>query len=391
MHRENYLATVKERANPDLFNTIIARYFQKYVGHCGEVLGVINRSNSEYDFVQPLHEWARHVVLLATYCEPDMIRQFNQQMTDQERQDYREAGNQFDRFLWLYHNAPIMFDDACDLLSNTVIRDERSFLPCTYFSVFGPSLIADDSVRIANFRKRLGNLLLCEESDVAVDRLDTLNDLEGGGSSGHEFTITYNQLVAAVDVVLDGRVGAQKHIQTKKMYLTYYEDAGVIEVYAPYRVLRERIAQLFSRVMLGDDILCRILTFSFQQFSQPTILALCDASVKSAKVISLTYMDGGRESTVSIPKDYPVSIYEQCHLGKPIMQKNGLLIKVVIAVTIDNSQVSSHDIKIDLCGKSSALIQTVSREERSMCHRLLRRWGILLEGKSYDESNAWYV
>ncbi len=382
MHRVNDLATIKARANPELFNTIISHYFKNCVTHCGEILSV------KKELSEPLLEWARHVVLLATYCEPEMIRQFNQQMTDEERRDYRDMGNQFDRFLWLYHNAPIMFDDACDLLCSTDIQDERSFLPCTYFSVTGPLLIPEGLSGIPSFRKHLGNLLLCEENDVAVDQLDTLNDLGGSRSRDHEFTIAYNQLSIAVDVVQDGQVGIQQHIQTQKIYLTYYEDAGVIEVYAPYRALRERIAQLFSRVMLGDDSLCRLLTYSFQQFSQPTVLALCDASVKSAKVTSLTYMDGGRESTVSIPTDYPVSIYEQFHLGKLTSQKNGLLIKVGIGVSMGSSLITPRDVHIDLCGKHSALIQAAHREERSVCHKLLRQWGILSEGKNYDEFNA---
>ncbi len=382
MHRANDLATIKARANPELFNTIISHYFKNCVTYCDNFL------NTKNELSESLLAWARHVVLLATYCEPEMIRQFNQKMTDEERRDYRNAGNQFDRFLWLYHNAPILFDDACDLLCNTDIQDERSFLPCTYFSVPGAGLITEDYSDISFFRKQLENLLLCEAGGVAVDRLDTLNDLEGGIPRSHEFTITYNQLVTAVDVVQEGKVCTQKHIRTQKMYLTYYEDAGVIEVYAPYRVLRERIAQLFSRVMFGEEGSCQMLTYSFQQFSQPTILAPCDASVSSAKVTRLTYMDGGRESTVSIPTDYPVSIYEQFHLGKLTSQKNGLLIKVGIGVSMGSSLITPRDVHIDLCGKHSALIQAAHREERSVCHKLLRQWGILSEGKNYDEFNA---
>lgn len=327
----------------------------------------IHRSPSSLD------TWAENVSLLTSAKGKSVLDAVRLKLDDKQKKAFDRAGNQYSRALWLYYHEPSVFDVAinkCLFTGNQTAFQHSMFFTDRFLDIdINPGVIAE-------FRRGLEEILVCDLDDIAVDAFE--KSMHGRKEDVFYVNIHYNQLQEVFDIVIDGDIHKNPVERANKIVVSYEPHDGVMCVFAEDFHLRKKIGYLFSRCFLGTVLLDRT-RYRYQHLSMRSSLPLEDVPVVWARVTELAYAHLGREIIYKISNRDPYDIYaakENEKIFPPIAGHELTKAKISVRLASDEHR-SERNVCIVLKNKFSCSLKAEYLSDRLLCNTLLSQWGIV--------------
>lgn len=377
MQKYKYLSELKTKSTAVLLDHIIQKHFKVLLNANISQGSASLEYYSELDLIA-LDQWAQRILLLAKYCEPTVLKNAYDAMSESERRLYSLSGNECDRFLWAFQNKAVLFDAACKTLPNSILRDERSSLICTMYSLPQRAFRECNDKSLVLFREALEDILWYSRSDIVITCDSIALSGDGCSSFVHDISVTYNTLDETIKSVKDNGLVYTNITRSKELYIVFHENDGLLEVYAPSIISRDDIAEAFSKTVLKEKNAIRKLFYHFQYLANPVVLPLFDESIKSAKITEIKFRDRFRmvESSYFLNENTKKNIHDVLSPDHS-SDSNATLSGVSIALDIGRTRFLSQTTSIEFLGPDSARIYALTPRDRWLWHKFLANCEIL--------------
>lgn len=377
MKKINFLVELMELSTPSTFIDVVKHSFKSLlVDELCSGRELVLGDCSDLDLFS-LNQWAQRVLLLVNHCGSDVIKNNLFQMSPSDRDSYVQIKNPYDRFLWMYRYQVESFNEASETLSDVVLNDDRSTLPCTMFSVPQSVSSLNRNDVIKEFRHGLEPLIIDPSEEVSID-CDTFSWGNGARNTDvYEISVTYKKLVESISIVQKENTIFKNLMKEDKLYLMYYEGSGVIEVYTKCSITREKCAQIFAKTVLHVRTPIKRHLYSFQHLEKPQTLKFVGYPYEStATVSSLSFLNHGVRSTYELENNRSGNIYSEL---STTVGSSAILAKARIDIGVNKENFPRQTTSIEFLSADEAYICASSHSDRWRWHQLLIQWDLLAE------------
>ncbi len=332
-----------------------------------------------------LDDWAERINFLTGPQGADILDALRDKLNKDQLASYEFVGNQYDRSLWLFKNAPLIFMEAIDI---KLADDFRQSMRC-YSGFVGPIglQVETDSLSSSAFHEAVAHLLKCQNEQVAVDvfRRPQIEDDVGEETSAYQVSIHHNKAPESIDFVKDSKLENALVTSAASTFVTYDPVTGNIDVLSKKNENRETVALLFAEHLLRSPIQCEkipIKFYDYQFLSAPVHLDCMDGNVDWVKVTQLGYSNHGRVMDFKISKYDEKDIHEAARADVQNQYRfaEHYLTFATISIGVRKEKGErARVIHIHLRGDNRCNIKTKREKDRILCERLLVSWGIFKE------------
>lgn len=331
-----------------------------------------------------IEEVAERIVLLSDRPGQDVIAGISLEIhREEDRAKFAAITNQYERALWLYLNATLLFDEAHNARQADIFRQSTR----CYSGFIAPrdlTVLDDDDARQA-YLHAMAEHLGCAPDTVAVQvfrrlRADTANAPK---VELYQISTHHNRPPEIIEKVEGGELVAQEVVSAISLHITYEPATGHLEVLSKDTDGREALARIAADKLLqspisGDTI--PLKQYDYQSLTAPRSFDLSGEQVSSVKVVELGYSTPDHRSVlVKIRAKDPDDIYTAARalISLSFDFRHHVIDYVKLALGIPKIGVEkAHSISIVLRGDNKCNVKTKREKERAMCDRLLDRWGL---------------
>ena len=336
---------------------------------------------------QRIEEVAERIVLLSDGAGQDVIEGFRQDIVDEEdRKTFAALPNQYERALWLYRNAPLVFEEALNARQADVFRQSAA----CYSGFLAPKGLAvsnDESARDA-FHQRVADQLGCATDAVAIQLFTRLrpDTVTGEEVDLYQISIHHNRPPELIDCVQESELTAQQIIRAVSSHITYEPSNGHLEVLSKETDGREALARSVADCLLqspfaGERI--PLKQYDYQSLAAPRSFDLSGEIVASVKVAELGYTDANhRTLVVKIWAKDPEDIHAAAKslIGPLFDFRHHRLTYARLSIRLKKvGRERARTISVILRDENKCNIKTKREKDRALCDRLLAKWKLVKE------------
>ncbi len=336
---------------------------------------------------QKIEEVAERIVLLSDGAGQDVIDGFKDDIFDDaSREAFAAIPNQYERALWLYLNAPALFDEALNSRQADVFRQSAS----CYSGYVAPKdlTVLDDAAARQSFHQAVAQQLGCAMDAVAVQVFKRLrpDTLTGEDVDLYQVSVHHNRPPEIIDRVQAGELVPQEVIRAVSSHITYEPANGHLEVLSKDTDGREALARIVADSLLqspitGDKI--PLKQYDYQSLAAPRAFDLSGENVASVKVIELGYTATNHRSLlVKIWAKDVDDIYTAARslISLSFDFRNHHLNYTKLSIRIKKAgKERARTIAVILREDNRCNIKTKREKDRALCDRLLAKWHLVKE------------
>jgi hypothetical protein len=350
---------------------------------------------------QHLEEVAERIVLLSDGAGQDVIEGFREDIIDDDdRKTFAALPNQYERALWLYRNAPLVFDEALNARQADVFRQSAA----CYSGFLAPKGLAvgDDAASKEAFHQRIAAQLSCATDAVAIQIFKRLrpDTVTGEEVDLYQISIHHNRPPELIDCVQESELTAQPIIRAVSSHITYEPSNGHLEVLSRETDGREALARSVADCLLespfaGEKI--PLKQYDYQSLAAPRSFDLSGENVASVKVAELGYTNANRRTlVVKIWAKDPADIHAAARsLISPFFDfRHHRLTYARLSIRLKKvGRERARTVSVILRDENKCNIKTKREKDRALCDRLLAKWKLVKEigdvgNASVDEAAA---
>lgn len=328
-----------------------------------------------------LNHWAERIHLLSDSAGQIAVQSLRSVLSPSQRQALDDAGNQYDRSLWLYKHRPDLFESA---IKATLIGEQQSRWPCSVFQAPQCLKVHQNIRRLTKFRQQVADLLLCSIRHVAVDvSRQVLESDREESDTLFVVGIHHNRLPEVVDRVKAGQLKGETLKRSDSISLTYHPATGLIEVFSEHFVMRQALSRLLARCLLDIKDVEQVVVikkYDYQSLAEVTSLDFTGENLQWAKMTKVSLCYGHRQMTFQIDAHNPETIYQAAsrQMGAQFRFGHYTLNQVTLSLRLHKENFwPERTVHIDLKHHHSCHLKVKSHKDRFLCHRLLDRWGLI--------------
>jgi len=340
-----------------------------------------------------IEDVAERIVLLSDRPGQDVVAAISQEITDEAAQaEFGAITNQYERALWLYLNATLLFDEAHNARQADLFRQSTR----CYSGFIAPrdlTVLDDEDARQA-YLHAMAEHLGCAPDTVAVQVFRRLRAETAKAPKVELYQISahHNRPPEIIEKVEGGELVAQEVVSAISLHITYEPATGHLEVLSKDTDGREALARIAADKLLqspisGDTI--PLKQYDYQSLAARRSFDLTGENVTSVKVIQLGYSTPEHRSVlVKIWAKDPEDIYTAARslISLSFDFRHHVINYAKLSLRIPRiGAEKAHSIAIELRGDNKCSVKTKREKERALCDRLLERWGFI---KSIDDDAA---
>jgi len=326
-------------------------------------------------------------VLLSDGAGQDVIDGISQDIVgDDAKAAFAAIPNQYERALWLYLNAPALFEEALNARQADVFRQSAS----CYSGYVAPKdlTILDDVAARQAFHQAVAQQLCCAADTVAVQVFKRLrpDTLTGEDVDLYQVSVHHNRPPEIIDRVQASELVPQEVIRAVSSHITYEPANGHLEVLSKDTDGREALARIVADSLLkspitGDKI--PLKQYDYQSLAAPRSFDLTGEDVASVKVIELGYTTANHRSLLLKiwAKDVDDIYTAACALISMSFDFRHHHINYA-KLSIRTKKVGkerARTIVVILRDDNKCNIKTKREKDRALCDRLLAKWQLVKE------------
>ena len=321
-------------------------------------------------------------MLLSDGAGQDVIEGIRQDIVgDDAKAAFAAIPNQYERALWLYLNAPALFDEALNARQADVFRQSAS----CYSGYVAPKdlTVLDDLAARHAFHQAVAQQLGCASNTVAVQVFKRLrpDTLTGEDVDLYQVSVHHNRPPEIIDRVQASELVPQEVIRAVSSHITYEPANGHLEVLSKDTDGREALARIMADSLLqspitGDKI--PLKQYDYQSLAAPRSFDLSGEDVASVKVIELGYTTANhRPLLVKIWAKDVDDIYTAARslISLPFDFRNHHINYAKLSIRIKKvGKERARTIAVILRDDNKCNIKTKREKDRALCDRLLAKW-----------------
>ncbi|MFN9676894.1 MAG: hypothetical protein ACK50G_02760 [bacterium] len=334
-----------------------------------------------------IEEVSERIVLLSDGAGQDVIDGISQDIVgDDAKAAFAVIPNQYERALWLYLNAPALFEEALNARQADVFRQSAS----CYSGYVAPKdlTVLDDAVARQAFHQAVAQQLGCAADTVAVQVFKRLrpDTLTGEDVDLYQVSVHHNRPPEIIDRVQASELVPQEVIRAVSSHITYEPANGHLEVLSKDTDGREALARIVADSLLqspitGDKI--PLKQYDYQSLAAPRSFDLTGEDVAWVKVIELGYTTANHRSLlVKIWAKDVDDIYTAARslisLSFDFRHHHISYAKLSIR-TKKVGKERARTIVVILRDDNKCNIKTKREKDRALCDRLLAKWQLVKE------------
>lgn len=332
-----------------------------------------------------LEEVAERILLLSDGAGQDVVDGISQDIVgDDAKAAFAVIPNQYERALWLYLNAPTLFEEALNARQADVFRQSVS---CFSGYVAPKDLtVLDDTAARKAFHQAVAQQLGCSEDTVAVQVFKRLrpDTLTGDDVDLYQVSVHHNSPPEIIDRVQASELVPQEVIRAVSLHVTYEPANGYLEVLSKDTDGREALARIMADSLLkspitGDKV--PLKQYEYQSLAAARHFDVTGEDVAHVKVLELGVTKASYRSLI-------------VKIGFKDAEDIYTAVKSIIAPTFDFRHhyltYAKISIRTKKVGKERARtltvvlreqnkcnIKTKREKDRALCDRLLGKWNLL--------------
>lgn len=322
--------------------------------------------------VSTAYMWAESIILVANNAGRLGLAWMSASMSEQQKQDFYSAGNQYERSLWLYTHHHDLFNDAV----NVLLSEHRHYgFHHALFQLPALSHLNTDMDTFADFKRDIMTCLACSPHEVKIGYLENT-------SMAHDYSIKviidFNELSSVRNY--DNK--ALDITRTRAVSVLYEPSTGILDVMADTAHVRQELAVLFAQHLLGISAAAHVVSpmhYRYQHLAQHRSLDVNDDDVEWAKVTSLGFSLLGRKLSFSInPYDPDDIASATSDISETFYFDDYTLHSAEIMLAIKANDVCHpRNVCIQLSNSVNAVISAYYDHDRELCKRLLKQWRVV--------------
>ncbi len=340
-----------------------------------------------------IEEVAERIILLSDRPGQDVMAGISLEISGEKAQaEFAAIANQYERALWLYLNATLLFDKACSARQADVFR-QNSRCYSGFVAPRGLAVLDDEDAR-QGYLQAVARHLGCAPDTVAVQVFRRLRADTAKGPTVELYQISahHNLAPEIIEKVEGSELVPQEVVSAISSHITYEPATGHLEVLSKDTDGREALARIAADTLLqspisGDTI--PLKQYDYQSLAAPRSFDLTGENVTSVKVIQLGYSTPEHRSVlVKIWAKDPEDIYTAARslISLSFDFRHHVINYAKLSLRIPRiGAEKAHSIAIELRGDNKCSVKTKREKERALCDRLLERWGFI---KSIDDDAA---
>ena len=345
---------------------------------------------------QKIEEIAERIVLLSDGAGQDVIEGISQDIfDDNDKVAFAAIRNQYERALWLYIHASVLFEEALNARQADVFR-QSAYCYSGYVAPKDLNVLEDATARQA-FHQAVAQQLGCDADAVAVQIFKRLRpDTHTGEDVDlYQISVHHNRPPEIVDCVQDSELVSQEVIRAISSHITYEPANGHLEVLSKDIDGRETLARIAADSLLqspltGDKI--PLKQYDYQSLAAPRTFDLSGEDVTSVKVIELGYtMANHRSLLVKIWSKDVDDIYTAARslLSPSFDFRNHNITYAKLSIRLKKvGKERARTIAVILRDDNKCNIKTKREKDRALCDRLLAKWHLVKEINDVAEESA---
>ncbi len=287
---------------------------------------------------------------------------------------------------WLYVQSREAFRQAEEIR----YAEENQNAQRLWDGFVGPLMVEvkADKALVAEFRSEIGQLL--GAGRVYVETFGRIRRRKGEPDRGIKQITIYSEDVPEDEVVFSdgGGVSNQARKPVRETAIIYEPESGTIEVVGRVCKIRENIAALFARILLGVEISGERLPprrIDLMPLLYTERLAHDEADgIARVKMtmLALSTFDGRLNQRFETPFSDPETLHvalanEYGHRSPLTMQARPWMARIEVQLEPELGRKSGKKINIGLCVPNKCSLRGKTENERLLLNKYLRRWGLL--------------
>ncbi|MDA8327555.1 MAG: hypothetical protein M0Z83_01125 [Betaproteobacteria bacterium] len=345
---------------------------------------------------QKIEEIAERIVLLSDGAGQDVIEGISQDIFgDNDKMAFAAIRNQYERALWLYIHASVLFEEALNARQADVFR-QSAYCYSGYVAPKDLTILEDATARQA-FHQAVAQQLGCDADAVAVQIFKRLRpDTHTGEDVDlYQISVHHNRPPEIIDCVQASELVSQEVIRAVSSHITYEPANGHLEVLSKDTDGREVLARIMANSLLqspitGDRI--PLKQYDYQSLAAPRTFDLSGEDVASVKVVDLGYtLANHRSLLVKIWSKDVDDIYTaaQSLLSPSFDFRNYRINYAKLSIRIKKiGKERARTISVILRDDNKCNIKTKREKDRALCDRLLAKWHLVKEINDVAEEPA---
>lgn len=340
-----------------------------------------------------LEDAAERIVLLSDRPGQDVILGVTGEIDGEDvRAALSAISNPYERALWLYRNAPLMFDDAFNSRQADVFRQNQH----CYSGFVAPRELAvlDHEEAHQAFHQAAAAHFGCAPDTVAVQIFKRLRPGKRSAEKVEIYQISthHNQLPEIMEKVEGSELVPQEVVCAITTHITYEPETGHLEVLSKERDGREELARIAADTLLQAPISGEripLKQYHYQSLAAPRDFDLTGEDVVSVKVVELGYSTPDHRSLlVKIWASDPDDIYTAARslISLPFDFRHHPLNYAKLSIVLRKQGPGrAPRLSVILRGENGCNVKTQREQDRQLCDRLLAKWGLV---RNIDDAEA---
>ena len=336
---------------------------------------------------QHMEEVAERIALLSDGPGQDVIDGISQDIfDDQDREIFANLRNQYERALWLYLNAPMLFDEAMNARQADVFKQSSS----CYSGYLAPKHlhVLEDSSSLQAFHQAVAKHLGCKMTEVAVQVFKRLHpDTQTGEDVElYQVSVHHNRPPEIVESVQDSELVPQEVVRAVSSHITYEPGHGFLEVLSKDSDGREALAGIVADTLLQSPITGEkipLKQYDYQSLAAPRNFDITGENVAWVKVTELGYSTANHRSLLvkvgtRDAEDIYTAARELIALNFDFRHHRLNYAKLSIRIKKDGRD-RARTIAVILREENRCNVKTKREKDRALCDRLLAKWQLVKE------------
>lgn len=334
-----------------------------------------------------MDEVAERIVQLTDGAGQDVIDGIAAEIpSEADRNVFIQLRNQFERALWLYRNAPDLFEEALNARQADVFRQSPNCFS-GYIAPKALSLRHDGEAKNA-FHTAVAAQIGCPTDAVAVQLFKRLRpDTETGEEVDlYQVSIHHNRSPEAIERVENSELVAQEVVRAVTSHITYEPSNGYLEVLSKHTDGREALARIVANTLLqspfqGEKI--PLKQYDYQCLAAPRFFDITNEPLAWVRVVELGHTFANQDSLrfkVRPQGLNDIYLAAKHRIGPTFDFRHHPLTFARVAIRIQKTgKDRARTVTVILRDDNRCNIKTKRERDRILCDRLLSRWGIIKE------------
>lgn len=328
-----------------------------------------------------LNQWACDINMLTYELRLPELTPTVLSLSEFERRQLHDAGNEYDRSLWLYEHKREVFHNSVNAHREA---GEPMSMFFSSFHVSPPKAFVGDDKKYDIFCDLIALLLGCEIKAVVVHDI-TPYDLRGQKHTPpfYVLKVTYNTPANTLSQVVKREILYRNVASTSTLVMYYDAALGVLNVFSKNYAIRREVAALFSEVLLedrGDDYSVNAIAYTYDHLLSFNAWDTAGMSITCAGLESLTVSWRGRQLDLRVRDCDAEEMQDMiaATLGPSFLQTQSYtLSNVQLSFVIPSAYGQERTEKLHFKNRYSCRINADSFGNLHLLHSIMRHWGIL--------------